>query len=75
MLIKKEIQSDILIFAFRYSLGRKTYATSTVVDAIKFAWPNLRDGDKLLYKREIRQCKNFGMEVDKKAWLSILELE
>jgi hypothetical protein len=77
-LIAIEDQAEILICAFRYALGRRTYITSTVSDVIRGAWPHLSPGDRALIQREIRQAIDqgrAGMECDIKSWQKVLELE
>lgn len=67
MVIK--VKHDILIYAFRYALGRMTYAPVSVMDAIKDNLSELKDDDIHLYIKEIEECENYGMEMDKKEWL------
>ena len=67
----------ILICAFRYALGRATYMPSTVADAIIAEWPDMPEGDKILYRREIREAidrGHAGMDCDIKTWERILAL-
>jgi hypothetical protein len=71
---------DILFFAFRYSLGRRTYAVSIVTDEIKLKWPTLSLNTKTLIKKEILeyQVKHgyIGDEhIDHPLWLQILNLD
>ena len=68
-------QRDILTYAFRYALGRQSYAPSTVADIIINNWDYLSDGDKMLYKREILQCDNLGMDFDRDNWMRIIDLK
>lgn len=76
-LIPQSEQREALIYAFRYALGRMTYATHTMQQVITQAWPHLNDGTKELIKREIRQAeedKMIGHECDRQGWLKLLEL-
>lgn len=78
MLIPESYQNEILAYAFRYSLGRMTYAPHTVVSLLKKAWPTLPSHERKMYKKEITEAINnnqAGHDVDKRAWLSILSLE
>jgi len=78
MLIPEAEQRDFLVYAFRYTLGRRTYAPHTVIQVLKSAWGELSEGDKNLYRREIRNAINDGMagaDFDAKAWAEILELK
>ena len=77
MLIPESEQRDLLIYAFRYTLGRCTYAPHTVIAVLKQSWPELSVGDKALYKREITEAIEndmAGHDCDKKAWETILDL-
>ena len=77
LLIPYADQREILLYAFRYALGRMTYSTYTMQHAITEAWPMLNDGAKALIKREIREYEAenmLGMECDRQGWLKLLEL-
>ena len=68
---------DVLIYAFRYALGRSSYSTSTVSELIIANWDVLPEGDKSLYKREIQEAideSRYGMNMDKVNWERILAL-
>ena len=71
-------QREVLVFAFRYCLGRSTYATGIMQDVLRDEWPNMSQDDQLLYKREIKEAHDrnqLGMEqVDAHGWLALLEL-
>lgn len=72
-----EDQRDVLIYAFRYTLGRSTYAPHTIISILKTNWDLLSDGDKKLYQREIKEAIDndmAGQEMDRKAWASVLDL-
>lgn len=76
-LIQTTEQREVLIYSFRYALGRMTYATMTMQHVITHAWPHLNDGTRALIKREIRQAEEdnmIGMECDRRGWLKLLEL-
>jgi len=69
---------EILIYAFRYTLGRASYSVSTMVETIENEWDSISDHDKQLFKREIRQAiesNMAGMDMDVAEWRKILELE
>ena len=78
MLIPEKHQRDMLIAAFRYCLGRQSYATSTMQDVLRQAWPKLPIVDKALYNSEIKQARNNGalgdQRIDAPGWLALLEL-
>jgi len=63
--------------AFRYALGRKTYAVGIIVDEIIDRWETLDDVDRTQYKKEIQEAINAGragMDMDIIEWERILEL-
>ena len=69
---------DILIYSFRYTLGRASYSVSTMVETILAEWGNLSDHDKQLFKREINQAiesNMAGMDMDITEWKKILDME
>lgn len=43
------VEEDILFYAFRYALGRRTYAAGTVVDNILFLIPVKYNANKNYY--------------------------
>ena len=70
--------SDILFFAFRYALGRKTYVVSQVSDHIIKHWDEIPTKDQIQMKEEIREAMRMGRSgwlVDQDAWERILELD
>lgn len=76
-LIPIENQRDILIDAFRHTLGRKTYAPHTVIGVIFNSWNQISAHDRKLIQREIKEAierGRAGMEFDAKAWATLLEL-
>lgn len=67
------VDHDILFFAFRYALGRSSYAPVTVIDNIKV---NIKSIDTFVLKdyiREIHECKNLGMGIDRDNWMDFVE--
>lgn len=66
---KFKVDREILIFAFRYALGRESFAPSIVTDNIKANIDNINTNDIKLYIKEINECNNYGMEMDKQHWL------
>lgn len=77
-LIPPVYQREVLIYAFRYALGRSTYAVWTMCRVIESAWPQLSAGDRKLIKREIRNAimdKMAGMDMDAAEWSQLLDLE
>ena len=67
---------DVLIYSFRYTLGRATYSVSTVATIIKNNSTNLSTPDLGLYIREINQAiedEMCGMEMDCLVWKHLAE--
>ena len=71
----KKIVTDrnILLFAFRYALGRMSYAPGMVIDSIKENIENISSNDIEQYIREIEGCNDYGMAFDKTTWLNFCE--
>lgn len=72
------VSANIVFFAFRYALGRKTGAVSLVVESLIRLWLDLSKSDRDQIKREIfnaiRQGKA-GADCDIVQWMRILELD
>lgn len=68
---KIEIREDILFFAFRYALGRMSTAPSVVATEIRNSLKVLSDSILYSIVREIDECKNYGMEIDKMTWMML----
>jgi len=69
--------SSIAIYAFRYCLGRKTYAVSDCVDYLIKYWDYFSDIDKQLIHKEIKNAifdNKIGNDIDKQEWTKILNL-
>ena len=69
---------EILFYAFRYALGRSTYAVHTMVECIENNWESLTIHDKNKIKKEIRDMfldRTTLMDMDKREWTKILELQ
>jgi len=69
---------NILFYAFRYALGRSTYAVADVVESIINIWESIHPAEQLMYKKEIKEAiesKRAGMDMDVIQWEKILELK
>lgn len=64
----------ILLFAFRYALGRRTMAPSIVAKELKDNWHLLTDFDKDKIRQEISEHQDLGMNCDVETWNEILNL-
>lgn len=51
-----QFDRDILIYAFRYALGRRSYAVGIVIGELKRNWKDFPEHDRELVKREIRDA-------------------
>lgn len=65
-----KVDRDTLFYAFRYALGRQTFAPSTVVENIKHNIDNITEQDIQAYIKEIKEqeLSGYGMECDRSTW-------
>lgn len=63
-----EVDVHILVMAFRYALGRMTYAPTHVIDNIKRNIDNIPSHLIEVIIKEIKECDRLGMDVDIKTW-------
>ena len=72
------VDENIIVYAFRYTLGRSTYAVSEMVEVLIDNWGVLSLRTRMLICKEIETAiyenGQYGWEMDKKEWLKILEL-
>lgn len=54
MRLTDEFDRDILHYAFRYALGRRSYAVGIVIDELRRNWESLPRQQKAQIKDEIR---------------------
>lgn len=67
---KLKVDNHTLFFAFRYALGRSTFAPSIVIDDILNNVKSISTTDINLYIKEISECSYYGnMDSDKETWL------
>jgi len=70
-------ENILLVCAFRYALGRRTYVVGVVAGEIHRNWTRLRDSDRDLIVREILEYQarygNLGHACDEQEWMSIVE--
>lgn len=67
--------NTLLVCAFRYALGRKTYITYDIAKIIENSRCELMQGNIELIKREINEALEddcAGMEVDRQIWRDLL---
>jgi hypothetical protein len=77
--MKKEIETtelrDMIVYSFRYALGRQTYATSDMSNIIVKYWDDLREAEQKLIVKEIEQAiveNKAGWDIDIKSWQCVL---
>ena len=69
------MNEDIIFFAFRYALGRKTGAVGIVVDYLHDHWAGLLKMTQKQITSEIKYAIKIGgagMECDVREWKSLL---
>ena len=77
-----EIDTDLIIYAFRYCLGRQDYCAKLVTEQLSSVWQDLDTAQRSLIKREIKRTDIvWGFEIklglivaNRHEWLKILEL-
>lgn len=75
-IIREQDAEEILHCAFRYALGRSTYVTCTMADAIIHAWPSLSARMRNVILREIQDADDrnqIGMDMDRRQWMRVVE--
>lgn len=50
------VNEDMVIYAFRYALGRRSYEVSTVSEYLRANWHRFSDHTKSLILKEIREA-------------------
>lgn len=68
--------STIIFYAFRYCLGRMTYAVSDFCEFAKDNIVEISDRDKELMKKEIKEAikeGKAGMKMDVEQWEQLLK--
>jgi len=73
-----EVREEILFYAFRYALGRMTYAVGDVSDCLIENWDRLSKNMKMHIIDEIKEAVRkgeAGMDMDKTRWNAVLLLE
>lgn len=68
---------NITFYAFRYALGRKTYAAFETAQYIQVHWEEFsKKTQKIIYKEieEAIELGRAGMEMDELQWKKILSL-
>lgn len=69
--------NDLIVYAFRYCLGRRTYAVSTFVEIALKHWPAIQGRNRHLMQKEIREAlasDSAGMDMDRQQWQRLLDV-
>jgi hypothetical protein len=69
--------ADMLVYAFRYALGRRTYSTSTMSEHLRTYWGSLPLPWQQLVQREIMEAIESncaGDACDIASWRAVLAL-
>jgi hypothetical protein len=72
-MVKISVNSCIIVYAFRYALGRMTYAVSDVIDVIEANIKDIPKNDILLMIKEISEAKFLGMSMDRIEWFKLCD--
>ena len=73
---KFAVNENMIMWAFRYALGRRTGAVQDVIDSLKQNWHGLDYFTRDQIKREIREAIKLdqaGAECDVNNWNRVLE--
>ena len=70
-------ETTIIFFAFRYALGRETYASTLVIEHVKSKVQDFADLDLIKMAEEINEANDLDMlgspDIDKPIWLDFKE--
>ncbi len=72
-----KVSENMIMWAFRYALGRKTGAVNSVIRHLKIHWKDLEQFTRDQIKREIQMAidqDRAGMDCDIRDWKEILDL-
>lgn len=73
------VDENMLMWAFRYALGRRTGAVMNVCDHLKMHWKKLKPQTQQQIKDEIRdyptKYSKLGDQCDIESWEEILNLK
>ena len=74
---KVEVESVIIMYAFRYALGRKTGAPSTICEAILRNITSFKEWELTQITKEILEHEEYfgtlGDDCDKEVWYHLIE--
>lgn len=70
-------QDDLVLYAFRYTLGRQTYAVSEMVEYLVLHWSEIDPRVQRQIKHDIETADHrhaLGMSMDKQQWMKVYRL-
>jgi len=73
--LETDLEQFVVIAAFRYALGRRSYAVSLIAHWLIKNWNEISINDQNLIRREIQEALDHdcaGMEMDKEEWRKVL---
>jgi len=68
---------DVIVYAFRYALGRVTFASMVMAETLTAVWPELPVKTRSLIRREIIDAISAGragQSCDVESWREVLAL-
>lgn len=71
------VPASIVFWAFRYVLGRSSYAVGDVTDFLVARWPELPANDRSNIVRDIKEHTakyGWGHKCDEESWRQVLAL-
>jgi len=75
--LETDLEQFVVIAAFRYALGRRSYAVSLIAHWLIKNWNEIGVNDQNLIKKEIQESLDqdcAGMEMDRQQWKKVLKL-
>ena len=64
-------EATMYICAVRYGLSRRTYITGIITDYLMTK--EIPERDKKVMIRDIEECEDYGMDMDKREWMKLLK--
>lgn len=74
---KPPMKDTMVLWAFRYCLGRRSYAVGDCADYLIAYWKYIDGVTQKLIRHEIEEALengNFGMDVDGRTWKNVLKM-
>ena len=73
--LETDLEQFVVIAAFRYTLGRRSYAVSIITQWLIKNWDNIDVNDQNLIRKEIQEAldtHSAGMKMDEQEWERVL---